>query len=167
MLFVPTPKVACTSLMWALVDLEDARTGRVSESAMFEAEATVHDRAVHSLRSLGDLSVSERAEVLSDAGWARFAVTRNPYERVLSAWADKVLLGHVDYLGSPLDHLFSSGPSAWSDGVDLGALFRSFVHQLPSNRVQFADVHLAPQVDVLAVDRVPYSHLAEFGSKGG
>lgn len=161
LVYVPTPKVACTSLKSAVVDLEGARKDVFGAGPEQTEQQSIHDPSVYSLRSLAQLSAAERDEALTDERWVRFCLTRDPYDRVLSAWANKVLLGG---LGGPLDEQLAEVglPGVGStESVDLGVMFRAFVHRLSSNDPRFGDDHLAPQVTLLDVDRFPYTHIVD------
>jgi hypothetical protein len=90
-LFTETPKAACSTLKRVLMELEgrDApafrQIGNESTKVM-----SIHARQVHGFKSLVDLDSSMRHKVLNSDEVIRFCVVRNPYARLVSAWADKI-----------------------------------------------------------------------------
>jgi len=149
--FVPTPKSACTTILWALAGPDDAPATRARRSVSRQQtrDLTIHDPLVHGLRSLRSLPAPERAAILADPEWVRFCVVRDPYQRLISGWVDRVLLGRsADRLG-PV-------------GDDAGAMFREFVADLLDVHADLLDdVHFAPQARVLAPDTFPYTDVVE------
>lgn len=91
LLYIETPKVACTSLKTFLHELEELpriqafRGSRESKLSMF-----IHDREQFALPSLLQLDRDLQQSVLTDRDWFRFALVRNPYSRLLSAWISKI-----------------------------------------------------------------------------
>jgi hypothetical protein len=73
------PKVACTTVKLTLHAFEG-----LPPAADW---GQVHDQDAPRLSSL---SVSEAAEILSSPDWLRFAFVRDPYDRLFSAWKQKI-----------------------------------------------------------------------------
>lgn len=160
LLYVPTPKVACTGIMWALARAEGtvAPPSFVSSRGEQSRAQTIHDPLVHGLPNLAGLDPSERETVLTDPTWTRFCVTRDPYARLLSGWLDRVLLNSADSLG---DDLAFAGRAAVESG-DLGASFRSFVRrfvEVPPSKL--SDGHFVSQFSLLRPDLFPYTEVVE------
>lgn len=160
--FVPTLKSGCTSVMWALAEAEGtlAPDHDISELGDQSREQTIHNPRIHGLPVLASLHAAERNEVLNSADWTRFCVTRDPYARLVSAWMNRAFLystGAEQFFVSPdpdLGVISTSGDVA----VDVGALFRSFVGRLVSaGATKTVDPHFAPQYSLIRPDVFPYT----------
>ncbi len=166
LLYVETPKVACTSIKHALmrVDGRDPATV-VSDKAEVSQTMTVHDRHIWRLPSLLDLSPAQRASALNGTdGWFSFAVVRDPFERVVSLWTQKVLLSDPTSIKFGIDPypVEPGGPA-----VELRASFDHFIEQLQSNWAHLrTDGHFAPQAEAVRADLVDYSALVLIGEIG-
>ena len=154
--FVPTPKVACTSLKWALVRAEGAhRDSTHSLSAEFSRDQTIHDPASHRLPNLALLSRADRTEVLTGHGWVRFCVTRRPYERLASAWSNRILLGAA---GAEAGAVVAAPPAT----NDVGPEFRRFVAELRLGDGRLLDdPHFRPQTELLGIGDLPYTDVVD------
>lgn len=93
-LYFEVPKAGCTSIKWLLHSVEHmppiehfSGLGREVRRDMF-----IHERRNLKLPSLLDLDDGTQEFVLTSPEFMRFAVVRNPYTRVQSAWKDKVRL---------------------------------------------------------------------------
>jgi len=153
-LFVPTPKVACTTIKWALASAESTLSSGISPSHEPTTDLTIHDPSTHGLGVLGLVSEDERREALTSPDWIRFCVTRSPYERIVSAWLNRVVFG----LPSPLSP--AMGEQFGSDR-DYGIAFRRFVRRLSNDPVVLADTHFSAQGDLLEIDTMPYTHVLD------
>ncbi|MEI7624003.1 MAG: sulfotransferase family 2 domain-containing protein [Actinomycetes bacterium] len=162
MIFVPTPKVGCTSIMWAMARAEGTAQPPSVISARGEQsrEQTIHDPVIHGLPSLASLRPNERIRALEDPSWVRFCVTRDPYSRLLSGWVNRVLLNSSDALGKDLS--FARESVRLDQPIDLGEAFRGFVRQLlGSNTPVIVDDHFAPQVSLIRPDDFPYTDIVK------
>ena len=153
-LFIATPKVACTSLKWALAAAEGTLSGQVSYQAEPTIDLTIHDYSVHGMGVLGLVDDAEREAAFTSPDWIRFCVTRSPYDRVVSGWLNRVVFGMPSALSPDLDAQFGTGR-------DYGEAFRRFVRRLAEDQTVRADLHFAPQVDLLEVDSLPYTHVID------
>jgi len=153
-LYVATPKVACTSLKWALASAESTLSSGISLSQEPTTDLTIHDPSVHGLGVLGLVSEGERQEAFTSPDWIRFCVTRTPYERLVSAWMNRVVFGMPSELSPSLSAQFGSEH-------DYGLAFRRFVRRLDEDKALSADPHFAPQVDLLEIDSIPYTHIID------
>jgi len=164
LLYVETPKAACTSMKVALLVLTGATIedlGFGSPPRLFP-EAIVHDRRAYPARSLADLLDDELVETLIAPGWMRFSLVRDPFTRTFSAWESKILLGDAGMLDrfQPL----GSGDRFDEDDLDIRATFCGFVEDLAERRDSyFDDLHFRPQVRILGVGAVPYTDIAQLG----
>ena len=167
-LFVPTPKVACTSLNWLFARHEGVAGPPDSSPGEFPTrEMTIHGQWVNRVTRLVDLGVRERNEVLQSPDWVRFCVTRRPAERVLSGWVNRCLLTPVDEPSVEL-LIGAGGPDpslVVPGGADLRVAFRRFVHSLRSRDSRWLeDRHFQLQSDFLEVERFPYTDIIDLGS---
>ncbi len=153
-LFVATPKVACTSLKWALATAEGTLSTGISGTPEPTIDLTIHDFSVHGMGVLGLVDEAERVEAFTSPDWIRFCVTRPPYERLVSGWLNRVVFGMPSALSPGLSAQFGSER-------DYGEAFRRFVRRLAEDKVLSADSHFAPQVDLLEVDSFPYTHVID------
>lgn len=170
LLYVPAPKVGCTSIKWAMAIAEGtvwAPSGASGVAAGGETRnQNIHNPAIHGLPKFANLRPNERQRVLEDPSWTRLCVTRDPYSRLLSGWTNRVLLSGVD--GSKKGFVFI--PESTDQGVltDLGERFRDFVRKLigPKNP-DFTDPHFIPQMQLLRPDVFPYTDVVKIKELDG
>lgn len=153
-LWVPIAKSGFTSILHMLSQIDGERPWSAEASGYPEwsPEGAIHDPKVHGLSRIGDLGPTQRAAALTEPGWWRFAVVRQPHARFLSAWVDKVFLR-----GPGTPHLWDGTEDVLSpDGrIDAGATFRRFVSKLESDSERYLrDQHFAPQHKLLAQELV-------------
>lgn len=145
-LYVATPKVACTTIRTGLIVLEGASRSKKIDP---------HNVGSHTIPSLANISVAESEFVLGSPEWIRFCVTRRPYERLVSAWLSKIFLGDAVNLTLPF-------AAELRRTRDVGSLFREFVKGLESGSpLFFRDEHFAPQVVLLGPEDFPYTHVLD------
>jgi hypothetical protein len=164
LLFLPVPKSACTTILWLLSDLAGIPAERFEKSLQPEVSPalTVHDMSLwepeHRLSFYED---EDRERVLTEDGWLRFAIVRNPATRVWSAWQSKLLLREPRFVDQFADEDYF--PGIPQEPFDLVEGFRAFVAALnaPDPPV---DVHWAVQHDL--VDQLPLNHIGRVESFG-
>lgn len=171
--FVPTLKAGCTSVMWALAEIEGtlAPPEDISELADQSLDQIIHNPRIHGLPSLASFDGAVRREMLGGSEWTRFCVTRDPYARLLSAWLNRAFLystGAEEFFVPPDPDLRSA-----LDGdlpVDVGARFRSFVRRLvaPTDDPgrSHVDPHFATQFSLIRPDVFPYTDVVPLGQLG-
>jgi hypothetical protein len=155
-LFVPVPKAGCTSVLWLLAELAGVPLGRFAQSALPEVSPalTVHDMSLWGEgHRLADYEGDERERVLSEPGWLRFSLVRDPGRRLWSAWQSKLLLREPRFLEA-------FGGEPWFPRVPreprhLLEDFRRFVGALPGGTAE--DVHWGVQHEL--VGRLPLTHV--------
>lgn len=101
LLYVPTPKAACTSMMWALADLAGLTADHFLQSPSFEptAELTIHDMdRWPDEHRLDRLAAERQTRALNENGWLRFTLVRDPVRRLWSAWQSKVLVREPSFI---------------------------------------------------------------------
>ena len=155
-LYVETPKVACTSLKRFVA----AAAGQRFESGTGETNPNVlvHNRSLVPVPALTDLAAADVERVFDDPSWLRFCVVRNPFGRLYSAWESKVLIGDpvlLDRFGPP-----GSGDVLVDGRLDVRASFGGFVRRLADSADDwFADHHLRPQHQIVHLDVIPYTRV--------
>ncbi len=157
--YVETPKVACTSFKHLVAALGEAHPmERLWQSAMGmqTPEQAIHDRALVNLPSLPDLSPQERARLLAADDVVRFCVVRNPYHRLASAWADRMLMHTISPLVPAVKHL--GLPRYEADWGYLRARFAEFVDYLYRHEApRFSNHHWQTMIDLLLPARLRYN----------
>lgn len=111
-LYVSTPKVACTSIKLFLHSLEELPPiqpfsgAHESKLSMF-----IHDRQQFGLPSILELTPTLQEQALNASGWFRFALVRNPYSRLFSAWQSKIRTVEPDFehVAGQIRHSFPDG----------------------------------------------------------
>ena len=147
-LYVETPKCACTSIKHLLRSLNTG-TGLAFNPATPETrtDMMIHDRGQIPLRPLTAFQGKALADIVQGEGWFRFCVVRHPIERFFSAWRDKVFLcepGFERYLAPGRRH------------VDFTDFYRRIVaHEDPLT----CDVHWRMQAALLLPDQIAYSRI--------
>ena len=123
----------------------------------------IHSPAVHGLRPYRDLSFRQKKITLNSQDWWRVAVVRDPYDRLVSTWQNRVVM-----LGSGLPaeirrHLQFSFDN--SGCIDISSSFEAFVRSVAANRKSFfIDDHFRPQAAAVKPSMISYTHLLRLGS---
>lgn len=163
LVYVPTPKCAYTSLLWTLARFHGRLRDEPTDDPYDAPGMGIHFPQVSGLTALGDLTDAGRAAALHGDGWIRFCVTRSPYDRLASAWLDRVVVSGS--FGFGLDDL-GLVPNG-SASVDVGLSFREFVRLLLARPDVMADEHFAPQAHLLEPDEFPYTHRVDLAGVSG
>ncbi|MEB0224704.1 sulfotransferase family 2 domain-containing protein [Pseudomonas sp. 10S4] len=155
--YVATPKVACTSLKWWISELEGVAEAvrELKTSTESDPELVVHDSLWYVAPQLF-VSTQERLDQIKTEGYLTFAVVRNPYKRIFSAWQSKVLLCE------PLQMERYKGQEFVSCDIssisDVATSFEQFVEFLYAHEApQYQDSHWTPQYDLLRPDLFSYT----------
>ncbi|HSE80804.1 MAG TPA: sulfotransferase family 2 domain-containing protein [Gaiellaceae bacterium] len=155
-LYLPIPKAGWTTVLWLLSELAGipAETFEHSTLPGVSPALTVHDMSLWGPgRRLADYEGEERERVLTEDGWLRFSVVRDPAPRLWSAWQSKLLLREprffTEYGEEPW---FPRVPHSPDDAVED---FRRFVAAVAAGEA--VDVHWAVQHDLVA--RLPLGHV--------
>ena len=159
--YVRTPKAACTSLKWLIAELngEDPQHFRGSVLPEIARSTTIHRRALwQKTPSLHDLSDDDLAAVDPES-WFIFGVVRHPAGRVWSAWQSKLLLQERRYMTRFADESWL--PSVPASTSDVQEDFRRFVLALrgPSGARILRDPHFRPQAHMLTPEITPYRRI--------
>jgi hypothetical protein len=86
--YLDNPKTGCSSLKSALVELELRDAG--SDLDCYDWKA-YHNPNVSPLRRLTDLGVADPLSYLASSGFRFVTFVRNPYDRLVSGYRDKIL----------------------------------------------------------------------------
>ncbi len=90
-MYFAVPKAACTGMKWLLHRLENGGPVKwvlgETNRRMF-----IHHRNSVPLPSLVDLDDAKQKHVLESANFLRMTIVRNPYDRLISGWRNKVVL---------------------------------------------------------------------------
>jgi hypothetical protein len=162
--YVSVNKAACTSLKWLVADLqgESAEHFHTSLSREVSRTMTIHRRQLwRHTPMLHELSDDQLAEISPENGWFVFAAVRHPGARMWSAWQSKLLLREpfwVDQFGE--EPWFPGIPRTTEDIVSGWLRFAAAMREQPDHRIM-RNRHLAPQAEMLALGRMPYSGVYE------
>jgi hypothetical protein len=167
-LYVITPKAACTSLMWMCASLqgEDLAAFRTSLAPQVTRAALIHDFSMwRGTRWLHQLTEAERRQITEDGDWLIFCVTRHPVTRLWSAWQSKLLLREPSFV-----RRYGSRP--WFPRVpqgltDVAEGFRSFIDALRHEPGLIdGNQHWRPQAELLRTGSFPYNHIGKVEALG-
>lgn len=166
-MYLPTPKAACTTIKSVLAAAEGSHRPEMAErlAVMHVSQAqTIHHPRVHGLRRLADFSKREQHEVLHSPDWLRVASVRDPISRAYSAWENRIFL-RAHRRTTKLAEL---AHDVLTDGkVDLTASFANFAKVLGDDADPFmADHHFQPQSRLVRTDLVNYSLLVRVDQAG-
>lgn len=166
-LYVPTPKVACSSLKRLIAEA----AGTFDESALnrlttpnITPEQAIHEPEVNGFTYFRNLTDGEQAEILGSPEWWRVAAFRNPYARAYSAFENNWLL----FAGTMRETFRGRYREVLTDGcINLTETFAAFLESLVENRETFfIDGHFRPQLWQVSPDAVDYTHVFKVDSPG-
>lgn len=146
-LVVAIPKAGCTTIkhmVAASVHIVNGPMGREADKDMW-----VHERST--LKEIPTISVD-----VEYPGYTLFAYIRNPYARVVSAWADKILLQDIGYT--------SLDTRVPQDMKDVLEDFEAFVLSPRFGNLAVSDAHFIPQQQLVnwsTPDTLPCSNVVQ------
>ena len=167
LLYVGTPKVACTSLKWWFASIEGCAEAlrEVTQSQESAPELAIHDKFREVAPHVTGLDLEHLSEGLTSDAYFRFAVVRNPYKRIFSAWQSKLLLREPIQSGPYIKSEFFH--HSIQRGRDVVAAFEGFLDHLASKEApSFWDHHWTPQAALLRPDLINYSKLTKIENTG-
>jgi hypothetical protein len=160
LVYVSTPKAACTSIKWLLADLQGVIGSKFTSTLSGE---TSRGTTIHRHRwawgpdtpRLNDLDEAQLAEIHPDNGWFTFTMTRHPGDRLWSAWQSKFLLREprfaVQFKGQPW---IPRIPESTDDVIED---WEAFVRSLRTDKAGVLnDIHFAQQSALVNVGVTPY-----------
>ena len=165
--YVATPKVACTSLKWWFAELEGVAEAvrQLKTSSETDPELVIHD-SLNIVAPQLSLRSQEQLQEIKTGGFFSFALVRNPYKRLFSAWQSKILLREPLQIEAYLDQAFVTCPIKTM--LDVAAAFECFLEYLNTYEAgDFQDWHWAPQYELLKPQLFPYSAVSKIEDTGG
>ena len=160
--YIATPKVACTTLKWWFAALEGySKVIRsATDSTESDPDLIIHDTFHKVAPNITGLLPKSLLEVLSADSYFRFAVVRNPYKRIFSAWQSKLLLQEPLQIGPYVTCDFFNKKIENSD--DVAESFEGFLEHLATQETPtYWDHHWTPQAALLRPDLINYSQLVQ------
>jgi hypothetical protein len=158
LIYVCIPKCASTTIKVAL----SALSGRIPAS--FEE---VHQRRHSGLKSPQQAGLSTFHRLAQDPATLRFAFVRNPYDRLVSAWADKYrnkpLLPGDSFIDKYLGCRKSIDP-ALPSGAGAMLSFADFVRFAAATADRRLDAHWQLQHDILAMPGIALDFIGKVES---
>lgn len=166
LVYIATPKVACTTIKWWFAALEGVTQRIISDGRSHETDPDliVHDLFPVVAPGITGLPAAELARRLTAPDYFRFALVRNPYQRIFSAWQSKLLLWEPLQIKPYLKYDFIHGKV--ESAGDIAAAFEAFLEHLAEyESPNFVDVHWTPQSVLLRPDKITYSVLEKIENK--
>ena len=156
-------KGACTSLKWWYADLEGCSQLLhvvATDNAESAQDLVIHDMLHKVAPNVAGLTPDMISEALTSDEYFRFAVVRNPYKRIFSAWQSKLLLQEPQQSGPYLQCDFFQ--HRIEGATDIATAFEGFLEHIAANEApDFLDVHWTPQVSLLRPDLICCSKLVK------
>lgn len=167
-LYVPVTKAASTTVKTMLAKAEESYVEPMLDftpySTAFAADF-VHSPRVHGLMRYRDLCLSDKLTALNSDHWWRVAVIRNPYDRIVSTWQNRVVMLGTALPSEIQTHLEFTYDSCGR--LDVVASFANFVEALAEHRsVFFIDDHFRPQTRALRCPKIDFSHVVRLEQPG-
>ena len=144
--YIETPKVACTSIKKFMMDQY------VDGTFNLYNRGDVHDRKVSPLRQISELPSKDVSRIFGSE-YKRFSFVRNPFSRLLSGYLDKIVTNdyernrHLPLLGFDLE--------------DRPTLLE-FLERIARIDNSVRDIHFATQSSLLMLDNVYYDFIGRF-----
>lgn len=169
LVYMSVTKAACTSLRWMVADLagEDLDQFRDALGAQQSRLMTIHgtrDRWQHTPQ-LSQMTPEQISEISVDNGWFVFAVVRDPWSRIWSAWQSKFLVRHTFYDSYREEPWYPSLPSSPEQVIKD---FRTFLeaHPWTWDPMLMQDVHFLPQVHSVRPQGIGYTEVYDLDRLG-
>jgi glycosyltransferase involved in cell wall biosynthesis len=162
LLYISTPKVACTSLKWWFAALEGASKQILvgKNSSETDPDLVIHDTFHLIAPRVAGRSFEDMYEPLNAKEYFRFAVVRNPFKRIFSAWQSKVLLKEPLQIAAYKGAEFLNYPV--EDRFAVARAFEAFLEYLVKYEApNFCDVHWTPQYSLLNPSLIDYSMISK------
>jgi Sulfotransferase family len=155
-LYMPIPKAGWTTVGWLLAEVAGLPNDLFEHSVLpgVSTALTIHDMSLWGDGyRLADYEGEERERILTEEGWFRFSIVRNPATRLWSGWQSKLLLREPRFYD-----MFGEEP--WFPRVpvnpeDMVEDFRRFAAAVAAGEAE--DVHWAVQTEL--IERLPIEHV--------
>lgn len=165
-MYASVAKNACTSIKWLLADLAGEDRQRFLRGTGFSSAPadTIHQRDLwqHVRRYDGQYAYQDE-KITAANGWFLFGITRNPYDRLFSAWQSKFLNHDPHYARYRGEPFYPSLPTSTSEVINGFGEFVRFLAANPEHPISTLDTHFAAQSALLQPWRVPYTRLYDVG----
>jgi glycosyltransferase involved in cell wall biosynthesis len=170
LVYAECSKNACSTMKWALYFLEGLSRPYFSNIR----PESIHIKEHTGFAGRQDMPDDIFVERLISGGWLRVCVKRNPYERVYSAWNDKLRQAAsqcIRYDRSEysrwLSHIHAEmGLGPPTDPARRNLDFPCFVDYLAGIEKSAMDRHWYPQVDTLHADLIDYDIIGDVANMG-
>ena len=135
--YAAVDKAACTTFKWWMADIEgikdEVAAYLVRHKGTPKAAKGVHHAYGAVAPHLMPRSFAQIRAVFESGSYFCFAVVRNPFTRIFSAWSDKILKGRHDNTRYALSdaELFSQAPSSLEDVRRYFEDFVTYLHDRP------------------------------------
>lgn len=153
--FIETPKAACSTLKRVLIDLDGYEIAYSQRGIESSTVMCVHDRAINPIKNISKCNSETIENLFKNPGVVRFCVVRNPYARIVSAWADKVRQKEPGYsiMWQKIASYFGYSPS-------VSPSFANFVKFITDiEKVNNCNIHWRGMTYLLLPDLIKYTHI--------
>ena len=160
LLYVATPKAACTAMKWWFADLEGVDLSKIDSRRSGETDPSlvIHELFPRAAPGVAGIPEDALRKALGDRTIFKFALSRNPFTRLFSSWQSKVLLQVPMQMRGLLGEGFSPLVPARADEISLS--FERFVeHLFRHQHPHFQDHHWRTQASILQADRIQYDRI--------
>lgn len=160
-LYFEVPKAGCSQMKALLRTLENAPPIKLLRGSLrvSSRDLFLHARENVPLPSLVELDDRTQREVLESKNFFRFAVVRNPYTRLVSAWRNKVLLCEPDY--EDIYFCIEGHLPEWNEKKSLVS-FEQFVNYIAKNcDLATCNIHWRRQVDHVFLGAINFRCIAK------
>jgi predicted O-methyltransferase YrrM len=159
-MYVETPKAACTSMKQMIAVLEGAKIDNRTPPYHRETrrDMLIHQRRYVDIPTLLDIPAQDRENIFSRAdGWFVFALARNPFSRIVSAFENKVRTGEPQYRKLEANY---GDNGAYADPK---AAFAAFIREIIADtKTRDKDAHFTGQTRILMPRLIPYTAIFKF-----
>lgn len=167
-LFMPTTKVACSSIKMMLAEANGSYNHeiiRYLQTPNISEAQTIHNVEVSGLDLFRYKPAAEQDVMWESPDWWRVGALRSPYARLYSSFENRILMQAPSVLTQDAWDLVQD---VRVDGlIDIAATFRKFVRAMQAHpNLFFVDDHFTPQFGAVRDDHVRYTHFFRVDKPG-